>query len=99
MSRVAGVAEVAGLNLFERAQIDGESTWRLLTRTTVDGAQQRDLAPWQLPELPSVLVVEVGAGAAGGTGGINAAPESLAALPNPFADETAVAVPVVPEVC
>jgi len=43
-----------------------------------------------------VQVIEVAAGSAGGA---NAAPESLAALPNPFADETAVAVPVVPEVC
>ena len=96
VSRVAGVAEVAGLNLFERAQIDGESTWRLLTRNTTDGSQQLELAPWQLPELLSVQVIEVAAGSAGGA---NAAPESLAALPNPFADETAVAVPVVPEVC
>ncbi|MGD9870321.1 MAG: putative baseplate assembly protein [Thauera sp.] len=103
ISRVAGVAEVAGLNLFERAQIDGEPSWRLLTRNTVDGAQQLELAPWQLPELLSVLVVEVAPGrgvdGGGSAPGANAAPSSLAALPNPFADETAVAVPIVPEVC
>lgn len=94
ISRVAGVAEVAGLNLFERGESDGKPAWRLLTRNTVDASQQLDLSPWQLPELLGVLVVDVAPGS-----GANAAPSSLAALPNPFADDSAVAVPVVPEVC
>lgn len=94
VSRVAGVAEVAGLNLFERGESDGAPAWRPLTRNTIDGSQQLELRPWQLPELLAVQVVDVAAGS-----GANAAPSSLAALPNPFADDSAVAVPVVPEVC
>ena len=46
------------------------------------------LTRWQLPELLSIVVVDG-----------PAAPGDLRALPNPFADEQAVAVPVVPEVC
>lgn len=92
VSRVAGVAEVAGLNLFGRATVDGRDQWTLLTRATVDGTQTLELAAWQLPELLSVVAVD----AAGGTLGV---PADLSAAPNPFASDTAVAVPVVPEVC
>ena len=92
VSRVAGVAEVGGINLFERAEIDGKAVWRLLTRNTSDGTQSLRLAAWQLPELLSVVAVDNPAGSGG-------APGDLAAVPNPFADDTAVAVPVVPEVC
>ncbi len=92
VSRVAGVAEVGGINLFERAEVDGKGEWRLLTRNTPDGSQSLKLAAWQLPELLSVVAVDNPPG----TGG---APGDLSAVPNPFADDTAVAVPVVPEVC
>jgi hypothetical protein len=92
VSRVAGVAEVGGINLFERAETDGRGEWRLLTRNTADGSQELHLTAWQLPELLSV--VAVGNTAAGG-----GAPADLSATANPFADEAAVAVPVVPEVC
>ena len=54
--------------------------------------QSLRLAAWQLPELLSVVAVDNPAGSGG-------APGDLAAVPNPFADDTAVAVPVVPEVC
>ena len=53
-ARVAGVATVAGVNLFVR---DG-STWQIVGRNG-NGAQQIALAGWQLPELMQV-VVEVG---------------------------------------
>ena len=53
-----------------------------------DGSLNLTLAAWQLPELLSIVVVD---GAE--------APKDLRALPNPFADDRAVAVPVVPEVC
>ena len=53
-ARVAGVATVAGVNLFVR---DG-STWQRVGRNG-NGAQQIALAGWQLPELMQV-VVEVG---------------------------------------
>ncbi|TAH45621.1 MAG: putative baseplate assembly protein [Betaproteobacteria bacterium] len=92
VSRVAGVAEVGGLNLFGRATVDGRDQWSLLTRATTDGSQTLELAAWQLPELLSVVAVD----SAGGTVG---APTDLSAAPNPFASDTAVAVPVVPEVC
>ena len=98
VSRVAGVAEVGGINLFERAEIDGKGVWRQLTRNTPDGTQSLRLAAWQLPELLSVVAVDNPAGSSSGTGSYSA-PGDLAAAPNPFADDTAVAVPVVPEVC
>ena len=89
ISRVAGVREVAGLNLFEKGVgVDG-SVWRLLPRISADPSQVLPLAPWQLPELLSVVAVDASLGV----------PTSLAALPNPFAEAGAVAVPVVPEVC
>jgi predicted phage baseplate assembly protein len=87
VSRVAGVLEVTGLGLFERAAADAGDVWRALTRSTPDGTQTLALAAWQLPELLSVVVVE------------GPVPANLDALPNPFADANAVAVPVVPEVC
>jgi len=92
VSRVAGVAEVGGINLFERVDIAGRGEWRLLTRNTSDGTQSLKLAAWQLPELLSVVAVDAPTGS-------SAAPGDLSALPNPFADDAAVAVPVVPEVC
>jgi hypothetical protein len=46
VSRVAGVAEVGGINLFERADIAGQGQWRLLTRNTPDGTQSLKLAAW-----------------------------------------------------
>jgi predicted phage baseplate assembly protein len=88
ISRVAGVLEVIGLNLFERAEFDTGPDWRLLSRNTSDGTQTLALTAWQLPELLSVVVVD------GAT-----PPTDLKALPNPFADANAVAVPVVLEVC
>lgn len=92
VSRVAGVAEVGGINLFERVDIDGRGQWRLLTRNTTDGSQSLELTAWQLPELLSVVAVDDSAAGGG-------APADLSATANPFADEAAVAVPVVPEVC
>ena len=91
ISRVAGVGEVGGINLFRRADGEHGPEWRLLPRNTADPTQTLALEPWQLPELLSVLVVD---GAPG-----EGAPGDLRALPNPFADADAVAVPVVPEVC
>jgi predicted phage baseplate assembly protein len=92
VSRVAGVAEVGGLNLFGRVTVDGKDEWSLLSRSTPDGTQRLSLAAWQLPELLSVVAVDNADGTVG-------APADLSAVPNPFATETAVAVPVVPEVC
>jgi len=88
ISRVPGVREVTGLNLFEHVALPGGDDWRPLVRNPNDGTQTLSLSAWQLPELLSVIVVEG-----------PAAPDNLRALPNPFADADAVAVPVVPEVC
>lgn len=84
VSRVPGVDEIRGLRLFQQRNGD----WQPLPTTTADGAQVLGLQRWQLPELLSVVVIEG-----------NAAPGNLRAVPNPFAETTAVAVPVVPEVC
>ncbi len=88
ISRVAGVGEVTGLNLFERVSLPGGDDWRLVTRNTPDRSQALALAAWQLPELLSVVVID----------GPTAA-DNLRAVPNPFAEADAIAVPVVPEVC
>ncbi|WP_431051622.1 baseplate J/gp47 family protein [Roseateles sp. L2-2] len=84
VSRVAGVDELRGLRLFRQAGTE----WQPLPAIAADGAQILALQPWQLPELLSVVAIEG-----------NAAPTDLRALPNPFADADAVAVPVVPELC
>ena len=90
ISRVPGVREVAGINLFERGAAEGAgSAWHLLPRASGDASQVLEITDWQLPELLSVVVVDDGAGV----------PGSLSALPNPFAQANAVAVPVVPELC
>jgi predicted phage baseplate assembly protein len=83
VSRVAGVREVAGINLFARSG----NNWRILPRNATDTSQTLVLSPWQLPELLSVVVLE------------GAVPRDLSAVPNPFAASNAVAVPVVPELC
>ncbi|MFN7121119.1 MAG: putative baseplate assembly protein [Hydrogenophaga sp.] len=88
VSRVAGVAEVTGLQLFARQGATGQQDWALLPRNQAGAQQTLTLQPWQLPELLSIVVIE---GAE--------APTNLRALPNPFAQANAVAVPVVPELC
>ncbi len=87
ISRVAGVLEVSGLNLFVRDAAAETADWRLLPRNTADGTQTLALSAWQLPELLAVAVMD------------GDAPRDLKALPNPFAQGNAVAVPVVPELC
>jgi predicted phage baseplate assembly protein len=84
VARVPGVSAVAGINLFERQGND----WRRLPRPEPCGPVSLKLELWQLPELLSVVVL------AG-----EVAPEDLRRAPNPFAEESGVAVPVVPEVC
>lgn len=91
ISRVAGVREVSGVRLFERASLPDGDDWRLVTIVPRDASQNLTLAAWQLPELLSVVVIDTGSG--------GVLPDNLRALPNPFADAQAVAVPVVPEVC
>lgn len=90
ISRVTGVREVTAIKLFERAASIVGSDWKALPRDARDGTQTLRLSPWQLPELLSVIVVD---------GEATAVPDHLRALPNPFADERAVAVPLVPSVC
>jgi Baseplate J-like protein len=83
-ARVAGVATVAGVNLFVR---DGDA-WRLVGRNA-NGAQQLALAGWQLPELMQV-VVAVG----------SAAPERIDAdIGGGGGGGTRVAVPVITDLC
>jgi len=83
VSRVAGVSEVSGINLFARSG----NNWRILPRNASDTTQTLALSEWQLPELLSVVVME------------GPVPADLSAVPNPFAANNAVAVPVVPELC
>ncbi|MBI1296768.1 putative baseplate assembly protein [bacterium] len=82
-ARVAGVDEVLRVNLFRRQN----GAWRILPRKTADAAAELFLESWQLPELLSVVVAVD-----------DDAPTNLD-LANPFADPSAVAIPVVPKVC
>ncbi|GAB3668452.1 putative baseplate assembly protein [Ramlibacter alkalitolerans] len=84
VSRVPGVDELRGLRLFQQREGD----WQALPEIAADGAQVLVLQRWQLPELLSIVAIE---GAS--------APTNLRAVPNPFAEPSAVAVPVVPELC
>jgi predicted phage baseplate assembly protein len=86
VARVAGVRAVQGVNLFTRKGDD----WALLPRPALNPfvPQELRLEKWQLPELLSLVVVADGN-----------APTDLSGAPNPFVSATAVAVPVVPEVC
>ena len=76
------------VDLFRRSGVAGAENWQRLPAIAADGAQVLTLQPWQLPELLSVVAIEG-----------SAAPVNLRAVPNPFAEANAVAVPVVPEVC
>jgi hypothetical protein len=85
VARVEGVASVAPINLFVRQG----NQWRILPRADANAVVALTLAPWQLPELLSVVVVADAE-----------APTDLRGVPNPFADAAhQVAVPVVPEFC
>lgn len=84
VARVPGVSGVAPINLFERRG----NEWSKFPRASAEGSVQLPLQPWQLPELLSVVVV-VG----------DEAPDNLRGAPNPFADQSGVAVPVVPDLC
>ena len=69
-----GWPRVGGINLFERADVDGAGQWRLLTRNTADGTQTLRLAARQLPELLSVVAVDNPAGTGGAPGDLSAVP-------------------------
>jgi predicted phage baseplate assembly protein len=93
VARVPGVSEVGGLNLFRRQS--GASGWQALGDARNGREQNLSLQRWQLPELLGVLVVADGIGTAGG-----GAPLTFSELgTNPFADDHAIAVPVVPDLC
>jgi hypothetical protein len=96
VARVPGVASVTAMGLFVPA-LDG---WQALPRQA-DGSQQLTLAPWQLPELLHMAVVDAAQRAS-----LDALPPPDAALNDaiPGAGDApganiAVAVPVVPDLC
>lgn len=84
VARVPGVNGVNGINLFEKQDDD----WRMIPRAVPNDPVKTELEHWQLPELLSVVVVADGD-----------PPTDLSGMPNPFASKSAIAVPVVPEVC
>ncbi|GIV76632.1 MAG: hypothetical protein KatS3mg050_1026 [Litorilinea sp.] len=84
VARVEGVRGVRGVRLFRRQGDD----WQPVAGPNPGLPQEVAMARWQLPELLSLVVVaDVDP------------PGDLSGVPNPFAADTAVAVPVVPEVC
>jgi hypothetical protein len=85
---VAGVTEGPGVKLCPRSGGD----WEIVGEPTEDSEKNVTLKAWELPELLAVVVVAV-------ESGTGAPPTDLRALPNPFAAISAVAVPVVPEIC
>ena len=84
IARVPGVEAVAGVTLFEQHN----DAWQRLARPDNCGPLRLQLQRWQLPELLAVVV------SADGT-----VPDNLRSAPNPFANQSGIAVPVVPEVC
>lgn len=84
VARVPGVIAVRKINIFQQEGDD----WRLIPRTSPHAPVEIPMRIWQLPELLSVLAVAD-----------QDPPEDLRGLPNPFANEAEIAVPVVPEVC
>jgi predicted phage baseplate assembly protein len=93
-ARVAGVATVAGVNLFTRT-LDG---WRLLVRGG-NGTQSLALAAWQLPELLQVVVTAGDAAPASIEDEPAPLPGTGAPGPGGVRGSTLVAIPIVPEVC
>jgi predicted phage baseplate assembly protein len=91
VSRVPGVSEVGGLNLFRRNPSSG--VWEPLGDSRNGREQNLVLERWQLPELLAVVVVVDDAA----TG----APLTVQTGANRFADPNAfpLAVPVVPDLC
>jgi hypothetical protein len=85
VSRVPGVSRVNGIHLFEQS---GES-WQLVRAPGTAPAHVR-LEHWQLPELLAVVI---------DPSGLGSAPADLDLLPNPFAGQDVIGVPVAPEVC
>jgi predicted phage baseplate assembly protein len=94
VARVAGVDSVIGVNLFERQDDD----WRMLPRAGANAPVDLKLQRWQLPELLTVVVIAADAAGVGAGAGLGA-PTDLSGAPNPFAAESGIAIPVVPEVC
>jgi len=82
VARVAGVSGVRGITLFER---NGDQ-WRAIARPTGANQAELPLAPWQLPELLSLVVVAD-----------SEPPPTLRGVPTAFPG--GIAVPVVPEKC
>lgn len=94
VARVAGVSEVAGLNLFRRSVPPSGSptSWVRVGDSTSGTEQQIPLEPYQLPELLHVHAVA--------DDSLSGAPSSLGAGDgNPYARANAVGVPVVPQLC
>jgi hypothetical protein len=88
IARVPGVATVAGVNLFTRA-VDG---WQPIPRAA-GGMQTLALAPWQLPELQQVTA------AAGDVAPVELNDELPPPPTGAGGARTAVAIPVVPQLC
>ena len=85
VSRVAGVEQVGGLNIF--VQADG--VWKKRNPIQPCAPIDINLKSWQLPELLSVVAI-VSDGPA---------PDDLTGVPDPFDSDSGIAVPIVPEVC
>ena len=89
VARVAGVSEIAGLNLFTKNISSG--AWVAAGDSRNGREQNIPLQRWQLPELLAVVAVADDAA----TG----APLSIQPSSNVAADPNSVAVPVVPDLC
>jgi predicted phage baseplate assembly protein len=90
VARVAGVSEVAGLNLFQRNP--GSESWQRLGDSRDGREHNLVLERWQLPEL-------LGVTALADDSATGAPLDFTESGTNPFALDGAVAVPVVPDLC
>ncbi len=97
VARVPGVSEVNGINLFSR---QNDLSWKSLGDARDGKEQNLTLCEWQLPELLAV-VTTVGSDAPLSleSSGSPTSPDGGGTPTNPFADPSAVAVPVMPDIC
>ena len=89
VARVSGVDAVSRVKLFTK---QGDE-WRRAQPSTNDAPVELPMRLWQLPELLEVVVVSSLEGAA------PEAPDNLAGVPDPFASDSGIAIPVVPKIC
>lgn len=90
-ARVAGIEKVAGVRLFRRSK----KGWEAVARARANAPVSLALERWQLPELQSIVVVDDDTA----PGELRRPSDGAGGKTDTGSGKTAIAVPVVPEVC